>query len=246
MDKFDKTMQDAAAKINLTLTSLQVEQFYNYYKSLLEWNNNINLTAITAMDQVIEKHFIDSLLAVSIIDEEKHLTSSAKLIDVGTGAGFPGIPLKVYYPDLNITLLDSLAKRLNFLESIIEQLQLTNIWCIHGRAEDYGKENNYRHQFNIATSRAVAHLPILLEYCLPFLKVDGILLAYKGSEVDNEMKEAEKALTILGGKIVECKKTQLPLSGDFRSLVVIKKTKETPDKYPRKAGLPSKKPFKSC
>lgn len=226
-------------KTGIELTSEQVEQFQIYYEFLVEKNKVMNLTAITEYEEVVQKHFVDSISLVNAIDVSSYIS----LIDVGTGAGFPGIPLKIVFPHLNIVLLDSLNKRILFLNEVIEKLHLQNIRAIHSRAEDAAKNKEYREQFDLCVSRAVANLSSLSEYCLPFVKKGGLFVSYKSSNVDDEIVDAKKAFFLLGGKYVEKKEFNLPDSDIGRSLVVIKKEKTTPSKYPRKAGLPSKEPL---
>jgi 16S rRNA (guanine527-N7)-methyltransferase len=239
VNHFTERLAQVAAIAGIDLQEGQLKQFFQYYQLLLEWNKKINLTAITGADAVIEKHFVDSLLAGKILP----LIVSKKVIDVGTGAGFPSIPLKIVYNNLDLTLADSLNKRIAFLTEVIDRLELSSATCIHGRAEDLAKGGNLREQFDLAVSRAVAHLPVLLELCLPFVTPGGYFIAYKGPEADLEINEAKKALTELGGEIQEVKKLKLPISGDWRSLVLINKVRETPVKYPRKAGMPGKNPL---
>lgn len=227
-------------KLSIVLNDKQIQQFEQYYNILVEWNKVMNLTAITKYEEVIEKHFPDSLTIVDAINMEKIET----LIDVGTGAGFPGIPLKIAFPHLKVTLLDSLNKRIKFLNEVIDLLDLDDIKAIHGRAEDYAKQAEYREQYDICVSRAVANLATLSEYCLPYVKVDGLFVPYKSGEIDEELKSSEKAVSILGGKVEEVVKFQLPGTDIGRSFVKIHKIKETKKKYPRKAGMPTKEPLK--
>ena len=207
---------------------------------LVEWNKVMNLTGITKRDEVDEKHFVDSLSVVQVFDVDK----CKKVIDVGTGAGFPGIPLKILFPDMEITLLDSLNKRIQFLNAVIEELGLKKINTIHGRAEDFAKKEEYREQYDLCVSRAVANLSTLSEYCLPYVKVGGAFVPYKSGEIDEEVNAAKNAIKILGGKIVQVKKFTLPGSDIGRSFVKISKVSKTAKRYPRKAGLPSKEPLK--
>lgn len=225
--------------LGITLNDTQLKQFDQYYELLVEWNKVMNLTAITEYEEVVVKHFVDSLSLVKAIDIEKVHT----VIDIGTGAGFPGIPLKIAFPHLKITLLDSLNKRINFLNEVIDKLGLEEISTIHGRAEDFARKLEYREQFDLCVSRAVANLSTLSEYCLPYVKVGGIFLPYKSGEIDQEVDEAATALKVLGGKMKKVEKFQLPDSDISRSFVVIAKTKNTGKKFPRKAGLPSKEPI---
>jgi 16S rRNA (guanine527-N7)-methyltransferase len=199
----------------------------------------MNLTAITDIEQVIIKHFIDSLLVVQKID----LNNLKKMIDVGTGAGFPGIPIKIMFPDLNITLVDSLNKRLKFINEVIDELKLENIDTVHGRAEDIAKENEYREKYDLCVSRAVANLSTLSEYCIPFIKLNGIFVSYKSEYSQEEIIKSKKAISVLGGKIIAKEKIKLPYTDINRSFIIIKKTDNTPRVYPRKAGIPSKKPI---
>ena len=226
--------------LSIVLNDKQIQQFEQYYNILVEWNKVMNLTAITEYEEVVEKHFLDSLTIVDAINMEKIET----LIDVGTGAGFPGIPLKIAFPHLKVTLLDSLNKRIKFLNEVIDLLELDDIKTIHGRAEDYAKQAEYREQYDICVSRAVANLAPLSEYCLPYVKVDGLFVPYKSGEIDEELKSSEKAVSILGGKVEEVVKFQLPGTDIGRSFVKIHKIKETKKKYPRKAGMPTKEPLK--
>ena len=221
------------------LSDKQINQFLKYYELLVEWNGFMNLTAITEYDEVMKKHFVDSLSLIKAFDVSKQKT----VIDVGTGAGFPGLALKIAYPSLKVTLLDSLNKRINFLNEVMSQLGLTGIESIHGRAEDYAKQGKLREEFDLCVSRAVANLSTLSEYCLPYVKVGGEFISYKSEKMEEEMSLAKKAISILGGKFEKCKEFYLPESDIYRNLVVIKKIKDTPKKYPRKAGLPSKEPI---
>lgn len=227
-------------ELSIVLNDKQIQQFEQYYNILVEWNKVMNLTAITEYEEVVEKHFLDSLTIVDAINMEK----IDALIDVGTGAGFPGIPLKIAFPHLKVTLLDSLNKRIKFLNEVIDLLELDDIKTIHGRAEDYAKQAEYREQYDICVSRAVANLATLSEYCLPYVKVDGLFVPYKSGEIDEELKSSEKAVSILGGKVEEVVKFQLPGTDIGRSFVKIHKIKETKKKYPRKAGMPTKEPLK--
>ena len=235
--KFFDLMKRAANEAGLELTELQYEQFIKYMRLLQEWNEKINLTAITEPKEVIIKHFIDSL---SIWGEIK---DNSKIIDVGTGAGFPGIPLKIYNNTLNVTLLDSLNKRTVFLKEVIEKLNLKNIEVIHGRAEDYAKIDKYRENYDYAISRAVAPLNILLEYLSPYVKIGGNVIAMKGSNAEEEIKNSNNALKVLKCKIIESSKINLPENAGERYIILIEKKEKTPKMYPRNAGIPKKKPL---
>ena len=226
-------------ELGITLTDNQKEQFVKFYELLVEWNKVMNLTGITEYEEVNEKHFVDSLSIVKAIDINKVET----VIDVGTGAGFPGIPLKIAFPHLNVVLLDSLNKRIKFLNAVIDELGLQGIETIHGRAEDFAKQTDYREQFNLCVSRAVANLATLSEYCIPYVKKDGLFVPYKSGEIEEELEQSKKAVHVLGGKIQDVVKFQLPGSEIGRSFVIIKKLQNTAKKYPRKAGLPSKEPI---
>lgn len=226
--------------INVELSDKQIEQLDKYYEILVEWNSFMNLTGITEYEEVMLKHYLDSLvLRLPIDDGNSHI----KLIDVGTGAGFPGLPLKIAYPDTEVVLFDSLNKRIKFLDEVIAQLGLKGISTVHGRAEDGGKSKELREQFDVSVSRAVADLSVLSEYNLPFVKVGGYFVAYKSGEIDEELEKSKKAISILGGQIEKVDKFKLPETDIERSLVYIKKVKNTPKKFPRKAGLPAKEPI---
>ena len=225
--------------LGICLNEFQLKQFMRYYALLVEWNSFMNLTAITEYEEVCMKHFLDSLSLCKALDCTQELT----VIDVGTGAGFPGIPLKIAFPNLSITLLDSLGKRVNFLKEVIGALGLEGIEAIHGRAEDYAKPNLLREQFDVCVSRAVANLSSLSEYCIPYVKVGGLFISYKSEKLAEEKAAAEHAVSLLGGEFLEQVEFFLPNSDIYRNLVVIKKGKCTPKKYPRKAGVPTKEPL---
>lgn len=224
----------------VVLSKEQMDQFLKYYELLVEWNGFMNLTAITDYDEVIKKHFVDSLSLIKTFD----ITKQVKVIDVGTGAGFPGLALKIAYPNLHVTLLDSLNKRINFLNEVISRLGLKGVEAVHGRAEDFAKPDKLRGKFDLCVSRAVANMSTLSEYCLPFVKVGGEFISYKSEKISDELEAAKKAITILGGEYVKSVEFTLPDTDIYRNLVVIRKIKESPKKYPRKAGLPSKEPLK--
>lgn len=232
---FDKKL----ALLGIQLTEKQKQQFDKFYELLVEWNKVMNLTGITEYEEVNEKHFVDSVALVKAVS----LNEKQNLIDVGTGAGFPGIPLKIVFPHLKVTLLDSLNKRIKFLDTVIEELGLEHIETIHGRAEDFAKQADYREQYDICVSRAVANLATLSEYCLPYVKIGGLFIPYKSGEIEEELSHSEKAIKILGGKLDQVIKFELPGSEIGRSFVKIEKVKSTAKKYPRKAGLPSKEPL---
>lgn len=233
---FEKDLQE----LGITLTDEQIGQFLIYYEMLVEWNQVMNLTAITEYDEVMKKHFVDSVSLVRAFDTDRE----ASVIDVGTGAGFPGLALKIAFPRLKVTLLDSLNKRIHFLDAVIEKLGLENVETIHGRAEDYAKAGKKREQYDLCVSRAVANLATLSEYCLPFVRTGGQFISYKSEKIGEEMEDAQKAISILGGKVEKQVEFMLPDSDIYRNLFVIKKVKTTPGKYPRKAGLPAKEPLK--
>lgn len=236
-EEFIEKINTQTQKLGINISNEQAEKFYLYTNMLLEWNEKINLTAITEQNEIIQKHFIDSLTI------NKYVNENAKIIDVGTGAGFPGIPLKIVREDISVTLLDALNKRINFLNEVIEQNELTNIETIHARAEEAGKNKALRESFDIATSRAVAPLNVLVEYLLPLVKIGGKCICMKGSNAKEEIENSRKAISILGGKIEKIEELELPNSDIKRTIIVIKKEKNTPAKYPRKAGTPSKMPI---
>ena len=226
-------------ELGITLNSTQKQQFDKFYELLIEWNQVMNLTGITEYEEVNEKHFIDSLSIVKAVD----MDSVATVIDIGTGAGFPGIPLKIAFPHLKMVLLDSLNKRVQFLNTVIDTLELTDIETIHGRAEDFAKQTQYREQFDLCVSRAVANLATLSEYCIPYVKQEGMFIPYKSGEIEEELQNSKKAVHILGGEIEDVIKFQLPGTEIGRSFVKIRKVQNTSKKYPRKAGLPGKEPI---
>ncbi len=234
--RFDKFIEELKL-IQVDLTEKQLEQFRTYYEMLVEKNKVMNLTGITEWDEVLEKHFLDSISLIRAIDLNQELT----VMDMGTGAGFPGIPLKIAFPKLKVTLADSLNKRVLFLQEVIDELGLEGIEAIHGRAEDLAQDKSYREQYDLSVSRAVANLSTLSEYCLPFVKIGGQFISYKSSECEEEVTASKSAVFLLGGKIVNTIKFDLGDSG--RSFIVIDKVKGTPKIYPRKAGTPSKKPL---
>ena len=224
-------------KLGISISEEQLEQFISYYEMLIEKNKVMNLTAITDFDEVIEKHFIDSLNLFRFAD----LKADKTIIDMGTGAGFPGIPLKIAFPNLKITLADSLNKRILFLNDVISELGLTDIDTVHGRAEDLAKDKIYRENYDICVSRAVANLSTLSEYCLPFVKIGGQFISYKSGDCDDEIANAKSAIFLLGGRLNQIQKFEM--NDNSRSFVIIDKVNGTSKQYPRKAGLPSKKPL---
>lgn len=235
---------DSFRKIDIELSDRQVAQFIQYYELLIEKNKVMNLTAITEYEEVVTKHFVDSLLINSVID----LHSVGNIIDVGTGAGFPGIPIKIVYPNVKITLLDSLNKRVNFLKEVVNTIGLTEVECIHGRAEDYGHHHEYREKYDLCVSRAVANLSTLSEYCLPFVKVGGNFIAYKASNIEEEKNSAQNAIKRLGGKVDATYAILLPTTDKIeekieRNIIVVQKMLMMSKHYPRKSGTPSKEPL---
>lgn len=237
LSQFEKDLE----AFQITLSDRQKEQFLKYYELLVEWNGFMNLTAITEFDDVMKKHFADSLSIVKAFSEIR--TEKLKVIDIGTGAGFPGIPLKIVFPQIELTLLDSLQKRLKFLQEVINQLELGEVELIHGRAEDFCKPSMKREQYDLCVSRAVANLATLSELCLPYVKVGGKFIPYKSEKAEEEVKAAKKAIALLGGEVKDQIEFELPESNIGRTLVVIEKKNATLKKYPRKAGMPAKEPL---
>lgn len=233
-------LKKKAKDLGIELSEKQLSQFQTYYEMLIEKNKVMNLTAITEWDEVVDKHFIDSISLIKAAD----LESGKKLLDLGCGAGFPGIPLKIVFPELKITLLDSLNKRILFLQDVISELGLTDIEALHGRAEDYARKAEYREQYDYCVSRAVANLTTLSEYCLPYVKKGGQFISYKSGKVKEELKEVKKAMFLLGGKVEDVISFNLPETEIERIFVVVQKEKNTPKRFPRKAGLPGKEPLK--
>ena len=236
-EDFFKKMQEKSTALGVRFFMEQAEQFFEYMNLLIEWNEKMNLTAITEPTEIIEKHFIDSLTILNKIDNNQ------KVVDVGTGAGFPGIPLSIMNPTLKITLVDSLNKRLIFLQEVVAKLNLKNIEIVHARAEEFGQNKKYRENFDIATSRAVANLSTLSEYLIPLVKVGGKVISMKASEAQEEINQAQKAIDVLGGKINKIEEFNLPQSDIGRTIIIIDKQKHTPGRYPRKPGTPSKEPI---
>lgn len=232
-------LQSKAEQLGIRLSEKQLEQFQCYYERLIEKNKVMNLTAITEYEEVVDKHFVDSILLGSV----KELSEKKRVIDVGTGAGFPGIPLKIVYPELEITLLDSLNKRVKFLNEVIEELGLTGIQAVHSRAEDLAQDAVHRQQYDICVSRAVANLATLSEYCIPFVKQGGYFISYKSTQIEEELKQAKKAVQVLGGTLEQIETVQIPETTIERQFVMIRKSGTTPKKFPRKAGTASKTPI---
>lgn len=235
----DDLLKERLKDISIQLDDNKRNQFMEFYKLLIEWNQYMNLTAITEYEEVVEKHFVDSLSIVKAIN----LCEIENIIDIGTGAGFPGIPIKIIYPHLKVTLLDSLNKRVKFLNTIIEKLELKNINVIHGRAEDYAKQKEYREKYELCVSRAVANLSTLSEYCIPYISVGGMFISYKSDEIDEELLKSKNAVKILGAKISDVIRFQLPGTDIRRTFIKIEKIKNTPKIYPRRAGIPGKEPL---
>lgn len=233
------TLEEGSDDLGISLGQKQKQKFIRYKELLLEWNKKINITAITEDKEVDIKHFLDSLTAFN----SDKLKGNKKIIDVGTGGGFPGIPLKIINDDLDITLLDSLNKRISFLKEVIDSLGLQNIDAIHGRAEELSRKDDYREKYDICISRAVASLDTLSEYCLPFVKKGGYFISMKGPEVEKEINLSKNAINILGGKLEDKKIITIPKSDISHSLIIIKKIRQTPTKYPRGGGKPKKKPL---
>ena len=236
--EFKDYLKESLDRINIDIKEDNVEKFNLYMKELLEWNEKINLTAITEEKDIILKHFVDSLTAL------KYIKKGSKVIDIGTGAGFPGIPLKIQREDIKIILMDSLNKRINFLKEMIIKLSLENIEAIHSRAEELARNIDYREGYDIAISRAVANLSTLVEYMLPFVKIGGKCICMKGSNIDEEVENSKKAIKELGGKLIKVDNFILPNSDYERNIIIIEKVSSTKEKYPRKAGIPSKEPIR--
>lgn len=237
-EEFKKVFMEYAKKINIDINEEQINKFYDYMNLLIEWNKKINLTAITDYNEIILKHFVDSLTINKCIKENNYV------VDIGTGAGFPGIPLKIIRDDIKIVLVDSLNKRINFLNEVIKKLNLKNIETVHARAEEFGRNKKYRQKFDVATSRAVANLSTLSEYMIPLVKINGRCICMKGKEIKEELKDSLNAIKVLGGKVENVEEFELADNDINRSIIYILKEKDTPNKYPRKAGTPSKDPIK--
>ncbi len=238
MDKI-RLLEDSLKKLNISIDEDQKSKFSKYYSLLLEKNKVMNLTRITDEEEIIIKHFVDSLMIAKVAEMEK----VESLIDVGTGAGFPGIPIKIMWPKIKVTLLDSLDKRVGFLQEVIEELNLEGAEAIHGRAEDFGQDDNYREKFDLCASRAVADLSVLSEYCIPFVKEQGEFVSYKADGSEEEIHNAKNAIEVLGGCLERIATETIPGTDIKRQFAVIRKIEKTDSKYPRKAGKPSKKPL---
>lgn len=232
-------LRDGCEFFQVPLDQEKEKKFERYYELLVKWNEVMNLTAITEREEVMQKHFVDSLALAKAVD----MSGCETLIDVGTGAGFPGLPLKIVFPRLKVVLLDSLNKRIRFLNEVIEELGLENVETIHGRAEDMAKQKEYRENFDLCVSRAVANLSSLSEYCIPYVKQGGMFVSYKSGTAEEEAEQAKKAIYLLGGETKKIEKFQLPGSDIQRSLIVVEKVRTTPKKYPRKSGIPGKEPL---
>lgn len=240
--EFKERLNRELNQFSIVLKDSQLNQFYQYYELLIEWNKVMNLTAITEQNEVITKHFVDSLALIKAMDDISMKDYS--IVDVGTGAGFPGIPLKIAFPQLKITLMDSLNRRIKFLNEVIEQLDLKEIYAVHSRAEDLGRDKEYREKYDLSVSRAVANLSTLSEYCMSFVKPGGFFISYKSGKIEEELLAAKHAIFLLGGKVIEIESFTLDGAEAERTLVKIKKVSELSKKYPRKAGVPGKEPLK--
>lgn len=239
MDRDYSYLIDTLSSWNHDISQEQIEKLDKFYEMLIEKNKVMNLTAITDFDDVLKKHFVDSLSICFCLPEQV-----LSVCDLGTGAGFPGIPLAIYYPDIHFTLIDSLNKRINFLSEVVDELGLTNVSLVHSRAEEAGRNKLYREKFDLVVSRAVANISVLSEYCLPLVSVGGNFISYKSASVDEEISDSGKAIEKLGGKINSIEKFLLPNTDIARSFILISKDKTTPKAYPRKAGTPGKDPLK--
>ena len=235
--EFKQEIEKYLEELNIELNEKQISDFYKYMKLLIEWNEKMNLTAIIEPKEIILKHFVDSLTI------NKYIEKNAKLIDIGTGAGFPGIPLKILRPDINVTLVDSLNKRINFLNEVIKEISVEKIETIHSRAEEIGKNIKYREKYDIATSRAVANVATLSEYLIPLVKENGKCIYMKGPDTEKELLNGKKAINVLGGEVIKKEEFSIPKSDIKRTIIIISKIRKTPNNYPRKAGLPTKEPI---
>lgn len=238
--KGSELLKKGIEEYGINLSEIQIEQFMKYKNILQEWNKKINLTAITEDDEIIKKHFIDSISVV----KSRIINDGVSIIDVGTGAGFPGIPIKIIMPSVKVILLDSLNKRINFLNEVIRELGLNNIETIHGRAEEMARDEKYREKFDVAIARAVANLTVLSEYCIPYVKLGGHFISMKGPSADEEIQQSKNAIGTLGGKLKEIVETKILDEEINHKLIIVEKIKNTDEKYPRKAGQIEKKPLK--
>jgi len=236
-EEFKKILTEKLNKISIEITENQAKQFYSYMNLLIEWNQKMNLTAITEPEEIILKHFVDSLTI------SKHIEDKSIIADIGTGAGFPGLPIKILKPETKVFLIDSLNKRINFLNEVINKNNLNGITAIHARAEEIGHNKDFREKSDVVVSRAVAKLNVLAEYMLPLVKIGGKCICLKGPNIDEEIEEAKKAIETLGGEIEKVEKISLPDSDNKRTIIIIKSVKQTPNKYPRKPGTPSVSPL---
>lgn len=233
----EEILVSGASNLGINLEDAQVVRFMRYLELLMEWNNKFNLTAIKQPDEIVIKHFLDSLLL------GQYLLPADKLADIGSGAGFPGLPLKIAFPELQVTLVDSLNKRIKFLQIVVDELGLDNVKTVHSRAEDIGRKPGYRDSFDVVVTRAVARMSVICEYCLPLVRLGGKFIAAKGPNVTQEITEAQGVFKLLNSEVTNVFQTELPLKGDLRTFVIVNKLGSTPDAYPRKAGVPEKVPL---